>query len=179
VNNKDIGMVDTINVDKIKVIISYLADKVDKLYVTKLMKLFYYIDFISYAERKSSITNDVYYKLPYGPIPSFIKSEIDNLIGSFSEEDIKSQLFDIIELKENENRYGKIVVSKNKRYNLKELSEYEIGLIDEIINKLGDKTARFLTNKTHKEQPYLLTSKNSIISYGLAEKLGDRKVLNS
>ena len=104
-NNKDIGMVDTINVDKIKVIISYLADKVDKLYVTKLMKLFYYIDFISYAERKSSITNDVYYKLPYGPIPSFIKSEIDNLIGSFSEEDIKSQLFDIIELKENDKLY--------------------------------------------------------------------------
>ena len=172
-------MVDTINIDKIKVIISYLADKVDKLYVTKLMKLFYYIDFISYAERKSSITNDVYYKLPYGPIPSFIKSEIDNLTGSFSEEDIKSQFSDIIKLEENEDKYGKIIVSRNKKYNLKNLSEYEIDLINEIIKKIGSKTARFLTNKTHKEQPYLLTSKNSIINYELAERLGDRKILNN
>jgi len=172
-------MVDTINIDKIKVIISYLADKVDKLYVTKLMKLFYYIDFISYAERKSSITNDVYYKLPYGPIPSFIKSEIDNLIGSFSKEDIKSQFSDIINLEEGENKYGKIIISKNKGYNFKKLSKYEVDLINEIIKKIGGKTARFLTNKTHREQPYLLTSKNSVISYELAEMLGDRKILDS
>ena len=172
-------MTDTINIDKIKVIILYLADRVNNLYVTKLMKLFYYIDFISYAERKSSITNDVYYKLPYGPIPSFIKSEIDNLTGSFSEEDIKSQFSDIIKLEGNEDRYGKIIVSKNKKYSLKKLSEYEIDLINRIIKKIGGKTARFLTNKTHKEQPYLLTSKNSIISYELAEMLGGRKILDS
>ena len=106
----------------------------------------------------------------------------ENLIPDlieFSKEDIKSQFFDIINLEEGKNTYGKIIISKNKEYNLKKLSKYEVDLINEIIKKIGSKTARFLTNKTHKEQPYLLTSKNSIISYELAEMLGDRKILDS
>ena len=172
-------MANTISIDKVKTIISYLAEKTDKLYITKLMKLFYYIDFISYAERSSSITNDIYYKLPYGPIPSFIKSEIDNLvINPTDESGIESQFSDCITLEEDKDKNGKIIKNIGKGYNLKDLSEYELGLINEIIKKLGGKTAKALTNKTHKEKPYLLTSENSVISYELAKTLGGRDVLD-
>lgn len=172
-------MIDSINVDKIKVIIPYLAEKIDKLHVTKLLKLFYYLDFISYAETKgSSITNDIYYKLPYGPVPSFIKSEIDNLEEPVMEDEVKSQFSDIITLEDSEDKYGKLVVSKKKKYDLKKLSPYEKKLIDEVIGKLGCKTASFLTRKTHKEKPHLLTSNNSVIDYELAYELGGRKALS-
>lgn len=173
-------MIDSVDIDKIKVIISYLSEKIYKLHVTKLLKLFYYIDFISCAERgdDASITNDIYYKLPYGPVPSFIKSEIDNLEGAVIEDKFKSQFADIIRLKESEDSYGKLVVSKGKKYDLRKISPYEKKLIDEIIKKLGGKTASFLTKKTHKEKPYLLTGINSVIDYSLANELGGRKVLN-
>jgi uncharacterized phage-associated protein len=171
-------MANTINVDKIKTIISYLAEKTDKLYITKLMKLFYYIDFISYAERNSSVTNDIYYKLPYGPIPSFIKSEIDNLVINPMDKSVESQFSDCIKLQEDKDKNGKTIIGFGKGYNLKNLSEYELDLINEIIKKIGDKTAKALTNKTHKEKPYLLTSENSVISYELANTLGGRDVLD-
>lgn len=172
-------MANTINIDKIKTIICYLSEKIDKLYITKLMKLFYYIDFISYAERNSSITDDIYYKLPYGPIPSFIKSEIDNLVlQPIIKGGIKSQFSDCIKLEEDKDKNGKMVKSIRKGYGVKNLSEYELGLINEIIKKIGKKTAKTLTDKTHREKPYLLTSENAVISYDLAKTLGGRSVLN-
>jgi len=172
-------MNDVIDIDKVKTIILYLIDKTEKLYVTKLMKLLYYIDFISYSERECSITNDIYYKLPYGPVPSFIKNEIDNLEEPVMEEGVKSQFSDIIRLIEGEDKNGKIIVDKTIKYDLRKLPKYEKDLIDEIIKKLGKKTATFLTKKTHKESPYLLTSGNSIINYELAHTLKGRKVLSS
>ena len=85
-------------------------------------------------------------------------------------------------IKEAKEKFDKIEINNNSAviFDVDDtaLSNYEISLVDEIIKKLGDKTAKFLTNKTHKEQPYLLTSKNSIISYRLAERLGGRKVLD-
>lgn len=171
-------MLSSINIDKVKIILSYLADRVDNLYVTKLMKLLYYIDFISYAERGSSITNDTYYKLPYGPIPSFIKNEIDVLHNSTMESSTRSQLFNIIELKDPKTKYGKIVANKGKRLDADELPSYELELINDVITKLGNKSATVLSNKTHKEKPYILTTMNSVISYDLASALGGRKILD-
>ncbi len=171
-------MADSINIKKIRTIILYFVDKVDRLYVTKLMKLFYYIDFISYAERKSSITNDIYYKLPYGPVPSFIKNEIDNLEEPVVEGWVKSQFSDIIYLKEAKDKYGKIIEDRDKKYDLRMLSSYETDLINKVIDKLGNRKASVLTKKTHKEAPYKHTSENSVISYELADELGGRKVLD-
>lgn len=172
-------MNDVIDIDKVKTIILYLVDKTEKLYVTKLMKLLYYIDFISYSERECSITNDIYYKLPYGPVPSFIKNEIDNLEESVMEDGVKSQFLNIIRLVESKDKYGKIINDKAKKYDLRKLPKYEKDLIDEVIKKLGEKTAAFLTKKAHKEGPYLCTSNNSIIDYKLAHTLKGRKVLSS
>lgn len=166
-----------IDFEKINIISSYLADNIDNLYVTKLLKLFYYIDFISYNQRGSSITNDIYYKLPYGPIPSLIKDEINNLDSSLLENEIKSQLSKSIKLIEDEKKLGKIVININKKYNLKKLSRYEINLLNEIIKTFKNYTAKRLSNKTHREKPYILTSENSIIDYDLSTYLNVKEIL--
>jgi uncharacterized phage-associated protein len=138
------------------------------------MKLLYYIDFISFSERRSPVTGDVYYKLPYGPVPTFVKNEIDNLELPPGSE-VVSQLSDSLALQEK--TYGKVVIKKVTNYNLQKLSDYEKGLIDEVIQKIGSKSSTFLTNKTHKEKPYLLTNANSVIDYELADTLNGRAVL--
>jgi uncharacterized phage-associated protein len=166
----------SIDIIKLKTIVSYLADNVEQLYVTKLMKLLYYIDFISLAERGSSITNDTYYKLPYGPVPSFTKNEIDNLDSSL-EKEIKSQFADIVKLETPKDNFGKLIKNK-KKYDPKILSAYEKNLIDAVVSKLGGKTAVALSAKTHKEKPYRLTSFNSIIDQSLAATLKGREILN-
>jgi len=166
----------TIDIEKINIIISYLADKVEDLYVTKLMKLLYYIDFISLKERGSSITNDTYYKLPYGPIPSFIMNEINNLQTN-PDAEWGSRFSDNLivvpdKFGKKVERIGKSVCDTSK------IAPYEIELINEVISKLGNKTAKFLSDKTHQEKPFLLTSENSIIDQSLATSLSGRDILD-
>lgn len=162
-----------INIEKVRAISSFYASNTDNLYVTKLMKLFYYTDFISFAERGCSITNDTYFKLPYGPVPSFIKSEIDNLTDSMVVEGYSSQLQGSVKLvrKTSSNITGFMVVNESEKSDLGCLSEYEKKLLDRIVKAFKTKTAKQLTDQTHREKPYLLTSDNSQISYELAHTL--------
>lgn len=169
-----------IEIDKIKTICSYLADNIDDLFVTKLMKFFYYIDFVSYAQRGASVTNDIYYKLPYGPVPTFIKNEVDHLLLNDLVEDNSRQLASNVKLEPRvagDNIAGYVLKNVAKSYSLTNLSEYEIGLINRLIEKYKNKTAKFLSEQTHKEPPYQLTSDNSVIEYELANKLDISSIL--
>ena len=169
-----------VDFDKIGVIASYFADNTKELYVTKLLKLFYYLDFISYKMRGASISNDVYLKLPYGPVPSAIKNEIDILSAKnvFGKE-FKSQLSAYIKLEKGKDDNGNIVVSKNKEYSLRKLSTSEVELMKGIAETFKNTKAIILSNKTHREKPWLSTSDNSVIDYGLAEGLDVSKILPS
>lgn len=167
-----------IDFEKVGIISSYFSDKIEGLYITKLMKLFYYLDFISYKIRGSSITNDTYYKLPYGPVPSMIKSEID-LLSSNDTVGVgfKSQLSKYIELQADADDNGKMVHNKLKNYSIKRLSDFERKLIDCLIEEFKDIKAKAISNQTHKEGPWLLTSDNSVIDYNLANQLDVKKIL--
>ncbi|MDD4110590.1 MAG: Panacea domain-containing protein [Clostridia bacterium] len=166
-----------IDFEKINTIASYCAEKTTDLYVTKFLKFCYYLDFISYNQRGASVTNDIYYKLPYGPVPSFIKNEIDNLEGVILGKESVSQLSKSIALQTGKGDFGKVIVNRNKRYNLKKLSEYELKLLDEIIKTFKGYTARKLSAKTHREKPYIMSSENSVIDYELAKYLDIKKIL--
>ena len=160
-----------IDFQKLGIIIAYLASNVEDLYVTKLLKLLYYIDFISYKEKESSITKDTYYKLPYGPVPTVTKNEIDAICNTTMGEDLKSQLSNFIYLESDENDFGKIVKNKKEKINLNKISKDEKKIIDFVIKNLGNKTATELSEKTHQEAPWKLSSENSVISYELAREL--------
>ena len=162
-----------IDFEKIGLIASYLARNTEKPYVTKLFKLFYYIDFIAYAQRGASVTGDTYYKLPYGPVPTCIKSEIDLLSAdSILERSHKSQFAKFIELKTDADKFGRIVVSKMADENIdKKLSASEIKLVHEVAKRFNKSGAKELSNKTHKEKPWLLSSRNAPIDYSLAREL--------
>lgn len=162
-----------VQIDKVKAICSYFADNVEELYVTKLMKLFYYADFIAYAKSGSSITNDTYFKLPYGPVPSFIKNEIDNVAVAPVFGIGISQLADIIKLEEKDFGRGKkgSLVKKIKNPGLECLSQFEIDIVSKVAKRFNKITAKELSDRTHNEPPYKLTSDNSEIQYDLAYEL--------
>jgi uncharacterized phage-associated protein len=167
-----------VDFEKVGVIASHFAENISELYVTKLLKLFYYFDFISYKIRGSSVTNDTYYKLPYGPVPSAIKSEIDtlssdNIVGG----NYKSQFTKFIKLEIDGKNNGKIVKNKFKNYNLNKLSDFEMDLIKNLIEVFKNTGTKIISNQTHKEKPWHLTSDNSVIDYELSNQLDIKKIL--
>lgn len=167
-----------IDFEKIGIIASYFAQHTKDLYVTKLLKLFYYLDFISYKSRGASVTNDVYFKMPYGPVPSSIKNSIDLLsVENILGKEFKSKLSPYISLQKDATGNGNLIIDKSKELNLRKLSSSEIELMECIATTFKDTKAKTLSNQTHREKPWLSTSDFAVIDYGLAESLDIEKIL--
>jgi hypothetical protein len=176
----------SLELEKIKQIASYLAEKMDNLYFTKFLKLLYYLDFISILERGTAVTNDTYFHLPYGPVPAVIKEQLALLRSNNKKEeesissdatytDSRISIFeDVLNLK----HLGDGFVLKNKKpADISYLSEYEKGLLDNIIDEFKDKTTKEIVDKTHTEVPYIQTPADNVIAYKLAFYLDRDKIL--
>lgn len=175
-----------LELEKIKYTVAYLSSKIPQLHLTKLLKLFYYFDFISVLETGRPVTNDTYYHLPYGPVPTFIKDQLVLLRDEISKQEatimddgtkhepIKSIFSDIVEL---ELKKSKIVIKNLKEAEKEYFSEYETELLDDIIDEFKGYTATQLVRKTHNEVPYSQTSMMNIIDYKLAFHLIRANVL--
>lgn len=179
----------TIEIEKIRQIAIYLADKIDDLYFTKFLKLVYYLDFISVQETGAPVTNDSYFALPYGPVPSYIKEGVDLL----DQETRKQEVALLIDPSFGESEYGNlksifdgfIKLEKNggtilkpaKPFEENVLSEYEKKLLDDIINEFKDVSVKDIVDKTHKESPYIQTPLNGRIDYRMAFQLDIKTIL--
>jgi uncharacterized phage-associated protein len=169
-----------IDFEKIGLIASYFAQQTEKPYVTKLFKLFYYTDFAAYAMRGASVTGDTYYKLPYGPVPTVIKNEVDLLsMEMILEEKYKPQLSKYIALATDKDKFGRIVVSKSdKKVDLcKTLSSFEVDIVTAVAKQFNKSGAKELSDRTHKEKPWLLSSVNGPIDYTLAKELDIKSII--
>lgn len=173
-----------LEIDKIKNIALYFAGNIPDLYFTKFLKLVYYLDFISVLERGEPVTRDIYYHLPYGPVPSFIKdhlsllkseikSQEESIVEDSGSNQIESVFSGIIELSKKSDGF---ILEKKKEPEISYLSEYERGLLDDIIKDLGGKRAKELVEKTHAEPPYMHTIAGNVIDYKLAFYL-DRSMI--
>jgi uncharacterized phage-associated protein len=182
-----------IDIEKVKNIALYLSTKAPQLFCTKFLKLLYYFDFIAVQETGKPVTNDVYFHLPYGPIPSFIKDHVDLLDParkksekeiflepSLSDKSYETQsIFEgILELKEMGG--GKIIKQVDGKVpDLDQLSGYEKGLLDDLINDLGALSVKDIVEKTHKEAPYVQTVSRNVISYEMAFQLDIKTILSN
>jgi len=67
-----------INKEKYLNAILYFIENCNNKYLgtTKLNKLLYYLDFISFRDREKTVTGDVYIHQSFGPVPAEIESKI-------------------------------------------------------------------------------------------------------
>lgn len=178
-----------IEIEKIRQIAIYLANKMPDLYFTKFLKLVYYLDFISVQEVGASVTRDNYFALPYGPVPSFIKENIDLLDQETREKEVGLLADPSQPIAEYENVKsifdGYIVLDNNNGTILKPaiaftegiLSEYEKNLLNEIADEFSATTVKDIVEKTHREPPYTQTPPNSSIDYRMAFQLDIKSIL--
>ncbi len=146
------------NVAKFKQVLMYVVGKVGSkpnIGQTALYKLLYFIDFDFYEKNQSYLIGAKYIKNTYGPTPvSFAKitRELEKR-GELVEVNSKHFSYD-------QKRY--LTTSEP---NLSLLSAQELKHIDDEIVRLGSKTARELTDLSHKDTPWKVAKDQQELNY--------------
>jgi uncharacterized phage-associated protein len=138
--------------DKIGNLLNYLSTRITGLGMTKALKLLYLIDETSYARTGSPITWLEYKVWEMGPVAEELYNEL-----KFKQHFIqngKPLNFDSFIKIEKEN-FGEdkfqIKILPNGNFSLNEFSEFDIDLIDKIIDRFGSFTAAQLIRILHEE----------------------------
>lgn len=158
----------TISLPKLKAIIKYLCQNTNPDYLgkTKLMKLFYFLDFTFIKRYGVSVTGDIYYHLEHGPIPTTIKNLVD-LVGDDPQDALLS---DVIQIQcEDGHDIHKIICSQpftkgDEDY----FSKVELETLKEICRRFKDHSTQQIKDVSHKEAPWRLTNELEMIPYELA-----------
>ena len=147
-----------LDIDKIEASISYMAEKVSKLFKVKLMKMLWYADALSYKENGATITGLVYRHNEMGALP----------IGHYSLMNLEK-----LNVKEeasfNYDSMLHIYPSKGIDYSV--LSDKDTAILDVVIKKFKNYTAREIVDYMHEERAYIETNPGEIIPFSIAKEI--------
>lgn len=155
--------VPTESLDKLREVLLYVIEKVGakpNVGETVIYKLLYFIDFDYYEKFGKSITGITYVRNHYGPTPKL--QTFNGLVNAMKE---KGQL-EVVEtsyFKHLQKKYLPVVESS-----LSKVSGHELAHIDEVLGRLSDKSARELSDYSHRDTPWIATKAGEEIDYQLA-----------
>jgi uncharacterized phage-associated protein len=113
--------------------------------VTKLNKLLYYLDFISYRDRGTAVTGDKYIHLEYGPVPAIVNSQILPEMKLAGMLDIEEMPY--------KNKHTVKFASKNVS-DISVFNDYEKKLLQAICDEFKAMKTEELVAQTHIEAPW-------------------------
>jgi transcriptional regulator with XRE-family HTH domain len=146
------------NLKKFKEVFLYVLSKVGSkpnIGESVLNKLFYFIDFDYYEKYEEQLIGATYIKNHYGPTTCELKKIVDEMKKNKEIEEIKSKYF-----KFDQKKYLPL-----RRPNLDILSAREIGLIDDVLNRLSDKSASEIRDYSHEDIPFKVHKDGEKINY--------------
>lgn len=157
-----------LSIQKLKAILLYFGNKTDTKFLgkVKLMKLFYFLDFMHLKQYGSPVTYDRYINLEHGPIPQGIKNLIDT-----ASDDIDISLLSDTVVFEKPNGIAMVRILPKRPFtetDKKLFSETEIEILEKVCQKFGDKNTKFIEDASHNEAPWKQTSLLEDIPYSLA-----------
>lgn len=168
-----------IPLSKLKAILLYFGNNTDLKFLgkVKLMKLFYFLDFMHVKKYGSPVTYDTYVNMEHGPIPSTIK----NLIDTATEDIDQSVLADTIECEWQELPEDKQMcrikpLREFSKEDAKYFSENQLDILKQVCERFGDKNTKFIEDASHKESAWTQTGLLEEIPYTLAAEDRDSKV---
>lgn len=155
---------------KLKAVIRYFCTNTDPAFLgkVKLMKLFYFLDFLHVKRYGAPVTYDNYVHLEHGPIPS----EILNLVNSVADNEEGAILSDTISIE----RLDGAIMQKIKciqtftENDQRFFSERELNILKEVCTRFGNATTKTIEDASHEESPWKLTKETEEIPYTLAAK---------
>jgi hypothetical protein len=150
------------NEAKFKELVLYIASKAQKdptVGAIKLNKILYYSDFIAYKRLGRPITGAAYQKLAEGPAPRRMVP-------------IRRMMVDSGRIRLEERPYfnGMIqrIIPTPRVLTPKLLSSEEVAIVDEVLVALAGKTAREVSDMSHRELGWILARPGETIPYETA-----------
>lgn len=157
-----------ISLAKLKAIILYFTQNTNPQYLgkIKLMKLFYYLDFLHVKSYGISVTGDQYFHLEKGPIPTTIM----NLVGELASNPEASKLADDISIQTPAGT-RMMQVTANRKFSEKDanlFSESELEVLETVAKRFGEESTDAIVESSHSESPWKETEYGQTIPYELA-----------
>jgi uncharacterized phage-associated protein len=134
----------------------------NRLGLVKLNKLFYYLDFISYRDRSTPVTNETYIHLQMGPLAKNLENQI--------EQAVQHGLISVAE-KESDKYGTRNMYKPVASVDLSVFDEYEKKLLHEICKEFSTWSTDKMIAQTHTEAPWVYSEPNKKIDYELAEDI--------
>ena len=146
------------NIEKFKQVFLYILNKVGakpNIGQTVLYKLLYFIDFDYYELYEEQLMGLKYIKNTYGPTPVDFAKIVKEMENDGEIEEVRTKYYD-----KEMTKYLPIVES-----DLSLLSARELNHIDKTLERLADKSAKELSEYSHKDIPWIGTKDREIIDY--------------
>lgn len=147
-----------LDADRLREAVVYLAAHVGNLFVTKLNKVLFYLDFSAYRDEGVGFTGLRYARADYGPVPD----QYDLVMAA---------LVDGKALSYREQGDGRVVVA-HRGADLSAFSPQEVARLDAVASFVnGFSSCAELSAYAHEEEAWRETPSGALIDYGLARSL--------
>ncbi|MFZ2978178.1 MAG: type II toxin-antitoxin system antitoxin SocA domain-containing protein [Candidatus Magasanikiibacteriota bacterium] len=146
------------NLDKFKQVLLYILQKVGgkpNVGLTVLYKLLYFMDFDYYEKYENQLIGLTYIRNHHGPTPKEFVKVVEQMKKDGEVEEIKSKYFTF-----DQRKFIPVVQS-----DLTKLNGREMALIDDVLHRLSDKSAKELSDYSHGDVPWKSHEEGEIIDY--------------
>jgi uncharacterized phage-associated protein len=146
------------NLQKFKEVLLYILNKVGSkpnIGETVIYKLLYFMDFDFYEKYEEQLIGATYMKNQYGPTPIEFAKIVEQMIKKGEIEKVKSDYFNYPQTK---------YLPRNKP-DLMRLKATEIGVIDDVLNRLSEMNASQISAYSHEDVPWITTGDGEVIEY--------------
>ena len=146
------------NKEKFKAVLHYIVNKCgcrDNVGRTVIFKLLYFSDFNFFELYENSLTNEVYTKYPRGPVPYHFHEALNELVN---EEKVLEKSVPFL-------NYNKYNYSSLKKPDISILTDKELEVIDDVIEKLSSMNATQISDYSHGDMPWKATEDREPINY--------------
>lgn len=146
------------NLKKFKEVLLYILGKVGakpNVGETVLYKLLYFIDFNYYEKYEEQLIGATYIKNHHGPTPIEFQTIVNEMIENKEIEVVKSNYFQHLQKK----------YLPHQEPDLSVLNANEIKVIDDVLQKLSSMNAATISEYSHQDVPWMVTSERQKIDY--------------
>lgn len=144
---------------RLKNLLLYVLEKMGETFQTKMNKILFYIDFLSYRERGIAISGLAYQAIEFGPVPQ----RWDRIYSAFDE---VQQQFRLVQGQEC------LSLLAGEKADMSRFSAEEIAIIDQVCVRLRDLTSREVSELSHGEPAWKEhVTRTEIIPYSEAFSL--------
>lgn len=127
-----------VSTKRLKNLFLYVLGKIGETYQTKMNKVLFYIDFLSYRERGMAISGLAYNAIEFGPVPQ----RWDRVYSAFDEVEERLRLVQNQEC---------VSLEAACEADMSGFTEQEVAIIDEVCAKVKNMTSRAISKMSHEE----------------------------